>query len=79
MLSMYSYLSFDSWAELLPFVQFAHNTAYSTTIQATPHFLVFGRAAVRPVDLILGVPSTSAPQTQLDYSKRTVENLQLEL
>ena len=79
MLSMYSNLSFDSWAELLPFVQFVHSTAYSTTLQATPHFLVFGRAAVRPVDLILGVPSTSAPQTQLNYSKRTVENLQLEL
>ena len=38
---------------------------------------MFGRAAVLPVDLILGVPSTSAPQNQLDYSKQTVENLQL--
>ena len=37
---------------------------------------MFGRAVVLPVDLILGVPSTSAPQTQLDYSKQTVENLQ---
>jgi len=76
MLAMYSNLSFDNWAELLPFVQLAHNTAYSTTLQETPHFLMFGRAAVLPVDLILGVPSTSAPQTQLDYSKQTVENLQ---
>ena len=67
----------DNWAELLPFVQLAHNTAYSTTLQETPHFLTFGRAAVLPVNLILGVPSTSAPQTQLDYSKQTVENLQL--
>ena len=77
MLAMYSNLSFDNWAELLPFVQLAHNTAYSTTLQETPHFLMFGRAAVLPVDLILGVRSTSAPQTQLDYSKQTVENLQL--
>ena len=38
---------------------------------------MFGRAAVMPVDIILRVPSTSAPQTQLDYSKQTVENLQL--
>ena len=38
---------------------------------------MFGRAAVLPVDLIFGVPSTSAPKTQLDYSKQTVENLQL--
>ena len=76
MLAMYSNLSCDNWAELLPFVQLAHNTAYSTTLQETPHFLVFGRAAVLPVDLILGVPPTSAPQSQLDYSKQTVENLQ---
>ena len=75
MLAMYSNLSFDNWAELLPFVLLAHNTAYSTTLQETPHFLMFGRAAVLPVDLMLGVPSTSAPQTQLDYSKQTVENL----
>ena len=77
MLAMYSNLSFNNWAELLPFVQLPHSTAYSTTLQETPHFLMFGRAAVLPVDLILGVPSTSAPQTQLDYSKQAVENLQL--
>ena len=77
MLAMYSHLSFDIWAELLPFVQLAHNTAHTTTLQETPHFLMFGRAAVLVVDLILGVQSTSAPQTQLDYSKQTVENLQL--
>ena len=38
---------------------------------------MFGHTAALPVDLILGVPSTSAPQTQLHYSKQTVENLQL--
>ena len=64
-------------AELLPFVQLAHNTAYSKTLEETPHYLVFGRAATLPVELILGVPSTDAPQSQLDYSRRTVENLQL--
>ena len=77
MLAMYINLSFDNWAELSPFFQLGHNTAYSTTLQETPHFLMFGRSAVLPVNLILGVPSTSAPQTQLDYSKQTVENLQL--
>ena len=40
MLAMYSNLSFDYWAELLPFVQFAHNTAYSTTLQEPPHFFL---------------------------------------
>ena len=77
MLTMYSNLSFDNWAELLPFVQFAHNAVYSTTPQETPHCLMFRRAAVLPADLILVVPSTFAPRTQLDYSKQTVENMQL--
>ena len=77
MLAMYSNLACDNWAELLSFVQLAHNTAYSSTLEETPHYLMFGRAAVLPVDLILGVPATSAPQSRLDYSRRTVENLQL--
>ena len=77
MLAMYSNLACDNWAELLPFVQLAHNTAYSKTLEETPHYLVFGRAATLPVELILGVPSTDAPQSQLDCSRRTVENLQL--
>ena len=59
------------------FVDLAHNTAYSTTLQETAHFLMFGRAAVLPVDFILGVPCTSAPHNQLNYSKQTVENLQV--
>ena len=37
MLAMQGNLSFDDWAELLPFVQLAHYTAYSTTLQETPH------------------------------------------
>ena len=30
-----------------------------------------------PVDVILGVPSTDSSASRLDYSRRTVENLQL--
>ena len=50
MLAMYSNLPFGDWAELLPFVQSAHNTAYSTTLEETPHFLLCGRAALLHVD-----------------------------
>ena len=45
MLAMYINLACDYWAKLLPFVQIAHNTAYSKTLEETPHYLVFGRAA----------------------------------
>ena len=76
MVAMYSTLACDNWAELLPFVSLAHNTASSSTLEETPHYLAFGSAAVLPVDLILGVPATPLPQCQLDYSRHTVENLQ---
>ena len=38
---------------------------------------MFGRRASLPVDIILGVPRTSGSGTRLEYSRRTVENLQL--
>ena len=44
-------------------MQLAHNTAYSKTLEETPQYLVFGRAATLPVELILGVPFTDAPQS----------------
>ena len=68
MLAMYSSLAFDDWVKLLIFVQIAHSTVYSKTLKETPYYLVFGRAATLPVELILGVPSTDAPQSHLDYS-----------
>ena len=68
----------DNWVELLPFVQLAHNTAYRKTLHETPHFLMFGRRATLPIDVILGVPNTnSVSQSRQGYSRRTVENLQL--
>ena len=54
-----------------------NNTVYDKTLEETPHFLMFGRRASLPVDIILGVPCTFGSGTRLDYSRRTVENLQL--
>lgn len=76
MLAICNNLACDNWAEFLPFVQLAHNTSYSSTLEETPHYLMFGRAAVLPVDLILGVPAIIAPQSRLDYSRQTVHALQ---
>ena len=33
MVAMYSTLKCDNWAELLPYVELAHNTAYSSTLE----------------------------------------------
>ena len=77
MMAMYVNIKYDNWAELLPFIPLAHNTAHNKTLEETPHFLLFGRRASLPVDIILGVPCTSGSGTRLDYSRRTFENLQL--
>ena len=53
------------------------STQQPKTLEETPRHVVFGRAAILPEGLILGVPSTDAPQSQLDYSRRTIENLQV--
>ena len=77
MLAMYTNAKYDNWAELLPFVQLAHNTAYNQTLEETPHYLMFGRRASLPVDVIIGVPSNDNSISRKDFSRRTVENLQL--
>ena len=77
MLATYINVEYDNCAELLPFIQLVHNTAYNETLEETPHFLMFGRRASLPVDIIICVPCTSGSGTRLEYSRRTVENLQL--
>ena len=77
MLATLANASCDNWVELLPFVQLAHNTAYNKTLHETPHFLLFGRRATLPVDVILGVPTHNASQSRQYYSRCTVENLQV--
>ena len=55
MLAMYCDVADDDWAQLLPFVQkTVHNTAYSSTLQETPHYLTFGRMLTLPIDVIMG-------------------------
>ena len=68
MLAIYGNLACENWAELLPFAQLAHNTAHSKPLEETPRYLVFGRTDTLPVELIVGVPSTDAPQKKLDYT-----------
>ena len=55
----------------------ADNTAYSSTLEETSQYLMFGRSAILPVDLIIGAPATFVRQSRLDYSRITANNLQL--
>ena len=45
MFLMYSNIAQNNWAEVLPFVQLAHNMSFSLTMPETPFFLMFGRQA----------------------------------
>lgn len=40
MLAMHSSMNRDNWASLLPFIQLAYNTSYSSTMHETPFFLL---------------------------------------
>ena len=52
-----------------------HNTAYSSTIHETPHYLMFGRMPTLPIDTIMGMPEAELPDTALHYTRETVEKL----
>ena len=56
MLSMYSNITQNNWAEVLSFIQLAHNTSFSSTMHETPFFLMFERQARLPIDIIFGIP-----------------------
>ena len=55
----------------------AHNTAYRSTIHETPHYLMFGRMPTLPIDTIMAMPQAELPDTALQYTRETVEKLQL--
>ena len=55
-LSMYSNIAQNKWAEVLPFIQLAHNTFFCSTMHETTFFLMFGRQARLPLDIVFGIP-----------------------
>ena len=77
MLSMYSNIAQNNWAEVLPFIQLAHNTSFRSTMHETPSFLMFGRQARLPVDIIFGIPHVGRSTTMEEFAHSTRENLQI--
>ncbi len=77
MLAMHSDIKQSNWASLLPLAQLAYNTSYSSTVHETPYFLMFGRQARLPVDIIMGLPHLGYEVDTHEFSKTTQENLQL--
>ena len=77
MLSIYSNTAQNNWAEILPFIQLAHNTSFSSTIRETPFFLMFGQQPRLPIVIIFGIPHVGRSTTTEEFAHSTRENLQI--
>ena len=76
MISMYSNIAQNSWAEVLLFIQLAHTTSFSTTMHETPFFLILGRLARLPIDIFFGISHVGRSTTTEEFAHSTRENLQ---
>ena len=77
MLSMYSNIAQNNWVGVLPFIQLAHNTSFSSTMHETPFFLMFGRQARLLIDIIFGIPHVGRSITTEEFAHPARENLQI--
>ena len=65
----------NEWEDYLPKVCFAYNTSEHTSTGFTPFFLMYGREATMPLDIIVGNPPSS-PQSYGQYTlnlRKTLE------
>ncbi|KAI8513239.1 hypothetical protein Bbelb_098780 [Branchiostoma belcheri] len=62
------------WDTHLPMVKFAYNTSEHSTTKFTPYFVMHGREARLPVELMFGTPTTAAAPVQ-EYVKDLVDKL----
>ena len=46
------------WPSYLPSIQFAINTTLCSSTRYSPYYLVYGRAALRPIDIVLSLEET---------------------
>jgi len=60
------------WDDKLPSVAFAYRTSVHEATDFTPFFLIFGREARLPADLIYGSAETDEPLTEFTSSRRDI-------
>ena len=65
----------DTWPEKLKVIAFAYNTSQNKATQFSPHFLVHGREARIPNDLVFGTTSSEYFETQAHLASKTYYNL----
>ena len=49
----------NTWDDHLPLIQFAYNSSRHTATELTPHYVLFGREARLPLDLMCPMPDAA--------------------
>lgn len=65
----------DRWPDILPYALFCYNTGYQDTVKQTPFYLVYGRDAVLPLDVVYTRRQLADLQETSDYTAIVRANL----
>ena len=68
---------YDDWDEILPFVLCTYRNTPHESTGHSPYYLVHGREATLPVDVIFGNPPRGVPPCATEYGEWLRESLQM--
>ena len=57
----------DDWDQVLPYIMCAYRATPQQSTKFTPNFLMLGREALLPVDLVYGYSAPEKPKCHIDY------------
>ena len=63
------------WQDKLPMIVAAYNSCLHESVRFTPHFRMYGREYVTPLDLTLDLPSNIPSETYTDYVEQFRDRL----
>ena len=59
----------DNWDQILPFVLCAYRATAQQSTKFTPNFLMLGREALLPIDLVYGYSAPDTRECHIDYTE----------
>lgn len=65
----------DKWPDTLPYIVFCYNTGYQDSTRYSPFYLVYGRDAVLPLDVVYNRRQLAELRDASDYAAQVRENL----
>ena len=68
----------DSWDKYLALTLFAYRMTLQSSTNVTPFYLVYGREARLPIDLVYALDETSSPETVYKRIVQMLDQLQPE-